>query len=120
MDPSAPTYGAEVNDTQLRRFVVQLCAEDGKPLGSGVLVADGWALTCAHVVEGVDAVWVVPDRGAGTDGAGALPEQVRGVVRARSAPREERARSVFWPFPDLAVLELEGWTGHVCAPLVAA
>ncbi len=25
--------------------------------------------------------------------------------------------TAFWPFPDLALLELQGWTHHVCAPL---
>ncbi|NLG22239.1 MAG: hypothetical protein GX555_12515, partial [Actinomycetales bacterium] len=113
--------GTEVDDTQLRRFVVQVRTADGQvPLGTGVLVAPGWALTCAHVVEGLDEVRLVPDRGAGISGQGAAPLQVQAAVRARSADREPDARSAFWPFPDLAVLELHGWTGHVCAPLMAA
>ena len=102
--------GTEVDDTQLRRFVVQVRTADGQvPLGTGVLVAPGWALTCAHVVEGLDEVRLVPDRGAGISGQGAAPLQVQAAVRARSADREPDARSAFWPFPDLAVLELHGW-----------
>lgn len=47
--------GTEVDDTQLRRFVVQVQTADAHcPLGTGVLVAPGWALTCAHVVEALN------------------------------------------------------------------
>ena len=118
--------GTEIDDTQLRRFVVRVQTADGEiPLGTGVLVAPGWALTCAHVVEGLEEVRLVPDRGAGIDDAGgaaenAPPAHVPAVVRARSAPRDPAGRTAFWPFPDLAVLELSGWAGHVCAPLVTA
>ena len=118
--------GTEIDDTQLRRFVVRVQTADGEiPLGTGVLVAPGWALTCAHVVEGLADVRLVPDRGAGIDDAGdgpenAPPAHVPAVVRARSASRDPAGRTAFWPFPDLAVLELDGWTGHVCAPLVTA
>ena len=118
--------GTEIDDTQLRRFVVRVQTADGEiPLGTGVLVAPGWALTCAHVVEGLDEVRLIPDRGAGIDDAGepseaAPPAHVPAVVRARSAPRDPAGRTAFWPFPDLAVLEFGGWTGHVCAPLVTA
>jgi len=115
----------EIDDTQLRRFVVRVqTADGGIPLGTGVLVAPGWALTCAHVVEGLEEVRLVPDRDAGIDDAGgaenAPPAHVPAVVRARSAPRDPAGRTAFWPFPDLAVLELSGWAGHVCAPLVTA
>ena len=118
--------GTEIDDTQLRRFVVRVQTADGEsPLGTGVLVAPGWVLTCAHVVEGLNDVRLVPDRGAGIDDAGeppgnAPPAHVPAAVRARSTPRDPAQRTAFWPFPDLAVLELDGWTSHVCAPLVTA
>ena len=110
---------AEIDDSQLRRFVVRIHAADaGATLGTGVLVAPGRVLTCAHVVEGHDEVRVLPDRGAGVGGA-EPPEYIQAVVRARSAARDPGQGSAFWPFPDLALLEFGGWTGHVCAPLVA-
>ena len=118
--------GTEIDDTQLRRFVVRVQTADGEsPLGTGVLVAPGWVLTCAHVVEGLNDVRLVPDRGAGIDDAGeppgnAPPAHVPAAVRARSTPRDPAQRTAFWPFPDLAVLEFDGWTSHVCAPLVTA
>ena len=56
--------GTEIDDTQLRRFVVRVQTADGEiPLGTGVLVAPGWALTCAHVVEGLDDVRAGPRSG---------------------------------------------------------
>ncbi len=103
-------------DEQLRRFVVRIDTSAG--CGTGVLVAPGWVLTCAHVVEGCDVVSVVPDRCAAPDGAQvAVPRRVQAWVRAYSDARDESSDSAFWPFPDLALLELEGWTDHVCAPL---
>ncbi|MGH3797093.1 MAG: S1 family peptidase [Pseudonocardiaceae bacterium] len=107
----------EVADQCLRRFVVRIVDPDGAAsLGSGVLVAPGWVLTCAHVVEGLDVVRVLPDRGAAAHG-GEMPPWVRAQVRARSDAPRASSQSAFWPFPDLALLELDGWTGHVCAPL---
>src|SRR5689334_9572560 len=94
-------------DRFYRRFVVRLEAERGL-LGSGLLVAPGWVVTCAHVVSGVDQVRVVPI------GAPA-PEPVNGVVRERSEPPS--GSSGFWPFPDLAFIELDGWTDNAVAPL---
>jgi hypothetical protein len=106
----------EVADRQLRRFVVRIGTPDGAATqGSGVLIAPGWALTCAHVVAGLDAVRVVPDRGAALDGA--APEWVEAQVGARSETSDPASASAFWPFPDLALLELDRWTDHVCAPL---
>ncbi|MGH4024200.1 MAG: trypsin-like peptidase domain-containing protein [Pseudonocardiaceae bacterium] len=114
-------FRTEVADQQLRRFVVRIESPDGAARrGTGVLVAPGWVLTCAHVVEGLDAARVVPDRGAGPDGAGpagAVPTWVSAHVRALSEPRVASSLSAFWPFPDLALLEVDGWTGHLCAPL---
>lgn len=43
-------------DEQLRRFVVRIETLAG--CGTGVLIAPGWVLTCAHVVEGLNKyVW---------------------------------------------------------------
>ncbi|MGH3990966.1 MAG: S1 family peptidase, partial [Pseudonocardiaceae bacterium] len=111
---------AEVVDRQLRRFVVRIEAPDSAATrGTGVLVAPGWLLTCAHVVEGLDVLRVVPDRGAAPD-LGAVPPSIAAQVRARSEARDASSASAFWPFPDLALLELDGWTDHVCAPLTVA
>ncbi|MGQ0717449.1 MAG: S1 family peptidase [Pseudonocardiales bacterium] len=111
------TTEARTGDEQLRRFVVRIDLPDGAT-GTGVLVAPGWVLTCAHVVEGRDVVSVVPDRGAAPAGTqAAVPPWVSAQVRARSAAPDAFSASVFWPFPDLALLELDGWTDHVCAPL---
>jgi hypothetical protein len=61
---------------------------------------------------------VVPDRGAAPDGVhAAVPPWVGARVLARSEARDAWSASAFWPFPDLALLELDGWTAHVCAPL---
>ena len=104
-------------EEQLRRFVVRIDTPDGVA-GTGVLVAPGWVLTCAHVVESGDAVRVVPDQGAAPDGTHAVPPPwVDARVQARSDTRDALSASAFWPFPDLALLELDGWTQHVCAPL---
>ena len=109
----------EVQDGQLRRFVVRI-DEPGNNVtrGSGVLVAPGWVLSCAHVVEGLDRVSVVPDRGAAAEGD--APLAVTGWVRARSDTRPDVSATAFWPFPDLAAIELEDWSDHLFAPLVLA
>ena len=108
----------QVVDRELRRFVVRLQdPATGQLWGSGVLVAPGWVLTCAHVVRDADTVAVVVDRRAAADGS-RPPPMVDGMVRARSAPPPKGSRSAFWPYPDLAVVQLDGWSGHVCAPLV--
>ncbi|MGH3898794.1 MAG: hypothetical protein ACRDTA_11185 [Pseudonocardiaceae bacterium] len=46
-----------------------------------------------------------------------MPPWVDARVRARSDVPDALSASAFWPFPDLALLELDGWTHHVCAPL---
>jgi len=109
----------EVQDGQLRRFVVRI-DEPGNNVtrGSGVLVAPGWVLSCAHVVEGLDRVSVVPDRGAVAECD--APLAVTGWVRARSDTRPDVSETAFWPFPDLAAIELEDWSDHLFAPLVLA
>ena len=110
---------AEVVDRFFRRFIVRVDSRDGAMVrGTGVLVAPGWVLTCAHVVADVDEVLVVPDRDAGGGERGDVPARVDGLVRARSGPRDPASGSVFWPFPDLALVELPAWSSHVVAPLV--
>ena len=82
------------------------------------MVAPGRVLTCAHVVEDLGTVRVVPDRGASVEAGGVVPDVVEATVVARSPKRDESSGSVFWPFPDLALVEWDGWNAHVCAPLV--
>jgi hypothetical protein len=110
----------EVSDAHLRRFVVRIEEADGDVVrGSGVLVAPGWVLTCAHVVEGLEGVRIVPDRLAAVQAASS-PGDLAGWVRARSGERPEWSQTAFWPFPDLALIELDGWTDHAFAPLAMA
>ena len=110
-------WHTRVEDDELRRFVVRI-VEPGSNVtrGSGVLVAPGWVLSCAHVVEDLERVCVVPDSRAATEGV--VPSDVTGWVRARSDTRLAGSETAFWPFPDLAVIELEGWSDHLIAPLV--
>ena len=108
----------QVADRYLRRFVVRVQEATGRSLGSGVLVAPGWVLTCAHVVEGLEALRVVPDRGAGLETDHTVPQSVDATVVARSPARDQSSDSAFWPFPDLALVKLSDWSAHVCAPLV--
>ena len=111
---------AEVSDAQLRRFVVRIDTPKGDfTRGTGVLVAPGWVLSCAHVVEGLDNVRVVPDQSAAGP-VGDSPTVVVGWVRARSAAHQASSGTAFWPFPDLAVIELDGWSDHLFAPMAMA
>ena len=111
---------AEVADRHLRRFVVQVESADGeKLLGSGVLVAPGIALTCAHVVAGRAEVRLIPDRRASIAPEETPPESLSATVKAQSSARSGD-QSAFWPFPDLAVLSWADWSDHVVAPLSSA
>ena len=108
---------ARVDSAALRSFVVRVRSVDGRTLGSGVLVAPGWALTCAHVVHGVDDVLVqgvgLPDPIPG----GPPGETARVVLRSSPPPRT----GGLWPFPDLAVLAFDpGPVPHPVAPLESA
>ncbi|MEU1841141.1 trypsin-like peptidase domain-containing protein [Micromonospora chersina] len=104
-----------VDSASLQSFVVRLRSAQGKTLGSGVLVADGRILTCAHVVAGVAEVLV---QGSGIQGStGATPAAgYPATVLARSRPPSRR--DDLWPFPDLALLEFDAaGLMHPVAPL---
>jgi hypothetical protein len=77
--------------------VVRVDTTDGRPLGTGFFVAPGWVLTCAHVVAGAERVTINP---------AVAGEPVPGTVAARSAARDSGS-TVFWPFPDLALISTE-------------
>ena len=98
-----------VDDHALEAFVARVCKtnDEASTIGTAVWVAHTWALTCAHVVEGLDQVWLLP-------GDGGTPELAD--VRARSQKRDPAAPSQFWPYPDLALLQTAG-TNHPVAPL---
>ncbi|QQM45529.1 trypsin-like peptidase domain-containing protein [Streptomyces liliifuscus] len=97
-----------------RRFIVRLDTPDGQSsdqrntLGTGFFVAYGKVLTCAHVVYDamaggpLDKVLVVPDRSLRS-------QPVLARVVARTDPP---TKSVLWPMPDLALLELEADLHH--------
>jgi tetratricopeptide (TPR) repeat protein len=112
---------AEVSDAHLQRFVVRIEVPDGsQTLGTGVLIAPGWVLTCAHVVDELSQVRIVRQVAASVGAAAAAAVSALGEVRARSTLRDPLSGSVFWPFPDLALVAFDGWAGHLFAPLVAA
>ena len=100
-----------VESREFRRHVVRVDRADGsRALGTGFFVAPGWVLTCAHVVYDkrtgtqLDDVTVVPDV---LLDAGSVPAAV--VARSPSGRGTE-----LWPFPDLALLRLDGWSAHPC------
>jgi len=66
----------------------------GQAYGSGVFVAPGTILTCAHVVAGRDAVAVTWNG-----------QRLTGRV-VESAPASPGGATI-WPYPDLAVLRLD-------------
>ncbi|MGH8877263.1 MAG: tetratricopeptide repeat protein [Stackebrandtia sp.] len=104
-----------IDDERLFQFAVKIAAErNGKDefVGSGFVAAPGYALTCAHVVNGL------------ADGTtirviSTMPQirEARAVIRARS-PHHPGADEL-WGRPDLAIIELldnEGrrLSGHPC------
>jgi len=100
--------GSRVDSRALRQYVVRVDDTTGRSRGTGFFVAPGRVLTCAHVVEGVERVVVVPAAGG---------EPMPGEVAARSADRVP-GPSAFWPFPDLALISI-GTTDHRCVLLDA-
>jgi tetratricopeptide (TPR) repeat protein len=96
---------------QLSRHVVRIDRVDGTIAGSGFFVAPGWVLTCAHVVDDVDTVWLRP---------GGRGEPFEAVVRGRSSSPSPGWTSGIWPFPDLALLEYSAAQGAFPCVLLAA
>jgi tetratricopeptide (TPR) repeat protein len=94
---------SSVDSGQLRRHIVRIDRADGKILGTGFFVALGWVLTCAHVVDGLRDVRLVP--------AGAQ-QPLDAVVAGSSTRRPDGSRSGIWPFPDLALLHFVPEDGH--------
>ena len=99
-----------VDTSALRHFVVRIRSVSGQTLGSGVIVAPGQVLTCAHVVRGVDDV-LVQSPGFGSERE-KLPWGKPATVTVRTpAP----TGGGLWPFPDLAVLMVS--SPHVLIPV---
>jgi tetratricopeptide (TPR) repeat protein len=96
----------EVDSRRLAELVARIDRLDDRPAGTGFFVAPGWVLTCAHVVNELDEVLVVPHAGGGP-----LPAR----VRARSAAPEPGR--LLPPFPDLALVELVEPFEHRCVLL---
>ena len=96
---------------QLSRHVVRIDRDDGTIAGSGFFVAPGWVLTCAHVVDGMDTVWLRP---------GGRGEPFEALVRGRSSSPSPGWTSGIWPFPDLALLEYSPAQGSFPCLLLAA
>lgn len=83
----------EVDTAALRHSVIRICGSDGRTLGSGLSVAPGLVLTCAHVVrQHTDLV---------LEGVNGIAD---GVVEVRSASPPTGWTNPAWPFPDLAIL----------------
>ena len=102
---------ALVDSRELRRFVVRISRPNGGTLGTGFYAAPGWVVTCAHVVAGLEEATVTPADPRAATGAAAWR------VFARSDPPPPGWTSVFWPFPDLAVLRADEEVDHQCALL---
>jgi tetratricopeptide (TPR) repeat protein len=100
--------GSRVDSTELARYVVRIDTSDGKPRGSGFFVAPGWVLTCAHVVEGLQDVVLVPAIGG---------QPLGGTVAARSQDPPARWKSSLWPFPDLALVSFASGPNQACVLL---
>jgi hypothetical protein len=87
--------------------VVQIFApREGRAIGSGVLLAPRWVLSCGHVAENSEREYVRPWRRSGHDAA--LPKGI--AVRARANDHAEWGvkRVVVSAGPlDLALIELE-------------
>jgi tetratricopeptide (TPR) repeat protein len=101
-----------VESSALRRYVVRVQSLAGDVLGTGFWVAPGRALTCAHVVGDHSRVHLVP-----ADDLAAAPTMATVLAHTE---RPADADQVPWPFPDLAVLGVEGGLNHPCPPLLAA
>lgn len=110
-----------IDSRQLRRYIVRIdradrTAADGTvALGTGFFVAPGWVLTAAHVVYDPAAA-VELDRVAMRPADSVVGETpVTAEVAARSSP--PTTAGGLWPFPDMAVLRLDGALDHPCVLL---
>jgi tetratricopeptide (TPR) repeat protein len=93
----------------LRRCVVQVHA--GHEFGTGFFVAPGEVLTCAHVIYGAGEITVAWDGGS----------SAASVVVALPAIGIGDHAAAFYPFPDVALLQLTNPPeGHSCVRLDAA
>ena len=108
--------GPSVDDRHFQRFVVRVRRQEGGS-GSGVLVAPGWVLTCAHVVRSHSDVLVDLHPEARSGGSYAEADRsVTGTVTHSSPTRSDHSPSAFWPFPDLALVRIPH-EDHIFAPL---
>lgn len=101
MTPGATAPGA------LHRAAVRVFGRGGDFLGSGFYVARGLVATAAHVVAEAGPEVEVGDW---TGGRTMRPVTVRAVPERSGGGR-------FHPYPDLALLGVEGDDGHPVAPL---
>lgn len=88
-------------------------SESGSFRGSGFLVDSGFVVTAAHVV--IDTA---------SPGSDLVVHHVTGDYpvpsnRVRAEP-ETHDGSRFYPYPDLAALQLPGWSGHPMVEIAAA
>ena len=93
-----------VTDQELRTCTVRIDV-DGAPSGSGFFVAPNHVVTCAHVVEGIDA-----------DGPACSALLAVSDVAGRNYRVEKIADA--WDDPDVAVLRVSGEPDHDCALLI--
>lgn len=97
--PGAVLSSAEALLDLLRRATVQICGPDGASVGTGVLIYPNHVLTAAHVVDQAQrqpAVVLADGRRQSI------------VTIAEMLPWSRVPGVEVWPFPDLAVLKVEG------------
>jgi S1-C subfamily serine protease len=81
---------SRIDSAELARHVVRIDTSDGGIRGSGFFVAPGWVLTCAHVVERLQDVVLVPSAGG---------EPLGALVMARSSEPPPGWKSSLWKAP---------------------
>ncbi|MEV0188901.1 trypsin-like peptidase domain-containing protein [Kitasatospora purpeofusca] len=118
---TAPARPGLAATEALRRCTVVITVAGGFR-GSGFLVAPGLAVTAAHVVapaaRAAEPVGVRHESGEHTVPADRIrlaPEVGEGSGGSSSGNGKG-----YYPFPDLALLGVPGWTGHPVARLAAA
>lgn len=96
-------------DRLLRACTVRVDAADGQTLGTGFFVTPGTVLTCAHVVgdrSNVTVLWELGGRRCET-------ARVIKVLADRGVPIPD----LRWNYPDLAVIEVDGFDDHPCVAI---